>query len=235
MKQRMLDINDHRIAKVKNVDENGEPAKSYYNSTDLNLFFETNGTKDSKGKQVFFSIEFNELTQLHKQLFEDYYTNVKDSSSSISEAMKLLKDLRNDETHFYVKSIDFLNGTEFKKLYSFMFEFSSILDHYNMLPTYSVNNTNTLKPTRPGPAKSSYKDFVKNSAGVKTLCAFLNGLAYRGSEDPFEIVDFIWFCTKFDMHEIDVGYNEAVSLVAAMLEQKVLKIRKKGTTHVFNC
>ena len=69
MKQRMLDLNDFRVAKIKKIDSNGILAKTYYSSRNLNEYFKNNGTK-CNGKSLFYSIEFNELIEINKEIFK---------------------------------------------------------------------------------------------------------------------------------------------------------------------
>ena len=146
MKQRMLDLNDYRIVKIRKIDSNGQPAKSFYSATNLNKYFQTNETKDSKGKPLYYSIEFHNLCDLHKEIFKGYYDVNPNEVSSINDGLTLLENLRNDETHFYVNDLDFMNGTEFKTLQAFMIAFAKVLEFYNLLPTYAEGVTTKIKP-----------------------------------------------------------------------------------------
>ena len=180
MKQRMLDLNDYRIVKIRKIDSNREPAKSFYSASDLNNYFQTNGTKDSKGKSLYYSIEFHDLGNLHKEIFKDYYDVNPNEVSLISTGLALLDNLRNDETHFYVKDMDFMNGTEFKTLQTFMIAFAKVLEFYNLLPTYAEGVTTKIKPNPSIPTRSDYRIFLKGNNDIKTIATYLNGKACRG-------------------------------------------------------
>lgn len=227
IKQRMLDVNDYRVVRFKSIDENGQPAKDYYNSTDLNNYFAINGTKDSKGKSIVYSIEFHDLQDIHKELFKNYYDAYSGTQSIVSSALTLLGNLRNDETHFYVKDIDFLNGTEFKQLKEFMDTFSNLLDYYGLLPILTADGNHKIKVNRSITGKSDYKAFLKANDDVIKMCNYMNGKTCRGSSDPYEIIDFLFFCTNFDKTALFNDYEHCISLVAGMVQYGVLKITEK--------
>lgn len=227
MKQRMLDINDYRVAKVKKIDSNGQPAKDYYSATDLNNYFKANGTKDSSGHYLFYSIEFHELHDIHKDIFKDFYKLHPEVIADISSGLTLMENLRNAETHFYVNDVDFLNVTEFKSLQSFMISFSDILDFYSLLPTYSDNVTNKIKPNTNLPEKSDYRAFLKANVDVKSIALYLNGKASCGECEAFDIVDFLWFNTDFDKRNLHCDYTGAISLISGLIQHNLVKIKKK--------
>ena len=234
LKQRMLDINDYRVVKIKKIDSNGEPAKDYYASYNLNDFFKTNRTKDKNGKSLYYSIEFHEFHDLHKEIFQSYYDNDQTCISIISSSLTLLEDLRNDETHFYINSIDFLNGSQFKQLATFMISFSRILDFYELLPTYSNsvtnknNVTNKIKPNFSLPERSDYRLFLKKNTDLIKIANYLNGKASRGKCDAFDIVDFLWFNTSFDTSDLNCSYSDAISLLTGAVQYNLVKIKSKS-------
>ena len=227
MKQRMLDLNDYRIVKIRKIDSNGEPAKSFYSAIDLNNYFQTNGTKDSKGKSLYYSIEFHDLGNLHKEIFKDYYDVNPNEVSLISTGLSLLDDLTNDETHFYVKDMDFMNGTEFKTLQTFMIAFAKVLEFYNLLPTYAEGVTTKIKPNPSVPTRSDYRIFLKGNNDIKTIATYLNGKACHGECNAFDIIDFLWFCTTFDKKTINCQYAEAISLMSGVVQYNLVKIKKR--------
>ena len=235
LKQRMLDLNDHRVVKLRNIDASGGTAKDYYNATDLNQFFLDNGTKDANGKSIYCSIEFHEFRDLHKSIFSGYYIINPNSIQIICSGLKLLEDLRNDETHFYVKEIDFLNGTNFKNLHTFMLEFTEVLDYYGLLPTISNSISNTIKPSAIVPSRYDYKTFLKNNADAKTICNYLDGKTSINDDDPFEITDFLFFRTGFNQKSIQSNYAEVISLITGLVQYKVLKIKEESGHSVFSC
>ena len=121
VKQILIDKNDYRVASIKNPTLNDcKILQNYYNSKDLNVFF-NNLSKDDLSR--FYSIEFNQLCEMGKQIF----------SFTAGPALAILKQLRNNETHFYIDS-DYLNENEFKELYNFMWDFYLELIKNNLLP-----------------------------------------------------------------------------------------------------
>lgn len=240
MKQRMLDLNDYRIVKIRKIDSNGEPAKSFYSATNLNRYFQTNGTKDSKGKPLYYSIKFHDLGELHKEIFKKYYDANPNEVSLISTGLNLLDNLRNDETHFYVNDMDFMNGTEFKTLQKFMIVFAKVLEFYNLLPTYAEGVTKKIKPNPSIPARSDYRVFLKGNQDINTIATYLNGQACCGECTAFDIIDFLWFRSTFDKKTISCQYTEAISLMSGVVQYNLVKTKKKkeqqldGTTLEFD-
>ena len=226
IKQRMLDINDFRVARVNKIDSTGAPATAYYQATDLNDYFKRNGTKDDRGKSIFYSIEFNEFHKIHKEIFNAFYDENSSFSSEISGGLTLLAELRNDETHFYVNAIDFLNGSQFKQLQKFMNAFAKVLDYYGLLPTYSPNTTSKIQPNPSIPEKSDYKSFLKNNKDIKAIAQYLNGKRCKKSTDPFEIIDYLYFNTNFDRNSIYCSYEEAISLMTGVVQYGLVKIKE---------
>lgn len=226
IKQRMLDINDFRVARVNKIDSTGAPATAYYQATDLNDYFKRNGTKDDRGKSIFYSIEFNEFHKIHKEIFNAFYDENSGFSSEISGGLTLLAELRNDETHFYVNAIDFLNGSQFKQLQKFMIAFAKVLDYYGLLPTYSPNTTSKIQPNPSIPEKSDYKSFLKNNKDIKAIAQYLNGKRCKKSTDPFEIIDYLYFNTNFDRNSIYCSYEDAISLMTGVVQYGLVKTKE---------
>ena len=226
IKQRMLDVNDFRVARINRIDATGAPATAYYQATDLNDYFKRNGTKDNTGKSIFYSIEFKEFHKIHKEIFSDFYNANSDSSSEISGGLTLLAGLRNDETHFYVNAIDFLNGSQFKQLQKFMIEFSKVMDYYGLLPSYSYNTTLKIRPNPNIPEKSDYKLFLRNNKDVKAIAQYLHGKRFKNTTDPFEIIDYLYFSTNFDRKTISCSYEDAISLMTGVIQYGLVKIKE---------
>ena len=107
VKQQMLNVTDYRVAEVKHCDSNGQPLKDYLSSTDLNQYFCNISTTD---RDKFVSISFNDIIVIQKELFSEFYG---DKGTYITNELKTLKKLRNNETHFYISDIDFMSGKEF--------------------------------------------------------------------------------------------------------------------------
>lgn len=64
VKQYMLNINDYRVADVKNIKADGTQLKQYLMSDDLNNFFlKTMNTTDMKN---FYTLEFSKIKNIQK-------------------------------------------------------------------------------------------------------------------------------------------------------------------------
>ena len=93
IKQRMLDKNDYRIVEIKNgILSDGQPARDFYNSQDLNKYFANLNQEQMK---PFFSVEFNKLIKYSKELFEEYFVEC-ENKNIVYDAMKRLTSLRNN-------------------------------------------------------------------------------------------------------------------------------------------
>ena len=102
MKQMLLNNNDHRVAEVRKP-KNEADAKlllDYFKATDLNTFFYSLAN-DELSK--FNTIQFNELISLHKKLFGQSLSQ----GESLETELKLLQQLRNNETHFMIRQGSF--------------------------------------------------------------------------------------------------------------------------------
>lgn len=93
VKQYMLNINDYRVADVKNIKADGTPLKQYLMSDDLNNFFlKTMNTTDMKN---FYTLEFSKIKNIQKDLFKEFYDN--NPGKEISAYLTMLQRLRNNE------------------------------------------------------------------------------------------------------------------------------------------
>ena len=174
LKQIMLDNCDYRVAEPRNVEADGEPAKSYYAATDLNTFFLT---LDSKLRKEFRSIEFNRLLKQHKDILKDFLLD----GDSYKAELTLLNSLRNNETHFYIGRDDYLNESEFLQLYNFMTTFYHVMHEYELLPFFGVSFDDHKKLCfERSPLKSfSYTDAVKSAEIVKKMVKAANGMQFE--------------------------------------------------------
>ncbi len=130
VKQLMLNNTDYRVIQLKNgCNSDGQPARDFYNSKDLNDYF---SGLDEQTMKKFFSIEFNKMIDITNDLFSEYYAP--NSGTSVKAALSLLNKLRNSETHFFIDKDAFLLEKEFQQLYNFMIVFYDILHFYSLLP-----------------------------------------------------------------------------------------------------
>lgn len=155
LKQIMLDCNDYRIASVKRIDKDGEPAKSFYSAADLNGYFSALSVSEMKS---FFSIEFSRIIELHKEILGNSST-----VQSFKSALTLLNQLRNNETHFFVDPKSFLTEEEFRQLYNFMIDFSQLISDKGLLPTAPKIGGKKLAFSQKKLNNFSYLDKLKKS------------------------------------------------------------------------
>lgn len=169
IKQHMLNVNDYRVAEVKkDVLPDGKPAKEFYNSLNLNEYF---ANLEDKMMKKFYSVEFQKLKDIGKELFKEYLEE--DKKQNFCDGMKLLADLRNSETHFFIDKNGFLTESEFKKLYNFMIVFYGILEKYKLLPYWGTCHKDSehwkLFFIRKELNEFSYTAVLKNAKFVKEL------------------------------------------------------------------
>lgn len=196
MKQMLLNNNDHRVAEVRKV-KNEVDAKlslDYFKATDLNGFFSTL-SNDELSK--FSTIQFNELISLHKRLFGSSLAQ----GESLETELKLLQQLRNNETHFMIRQDSFLSEEDFCVLYNFMIRFYKIMDTWRpknkddyelyILPYWGdpVGADRVYGFNREPLQNFSYETAVKNSSLVKEISELLKGNTLYGAPDfsPYTI------------------------------------------------
>ena len=196
MKQMLLNNNDHRVAEVRKP-KNEADAKlllDYFKATDLNTFFDSLAN-DELSK--FNTIQFNELISLHKKLFGQSLSQ----GESLETELKLLQQLRNNETHFMIRQGSFLSEEDFCVLHNFMIRF------YKIMETWCPNNKDDIElyilPYWGDPVGAdsvygfnrepletfSYESAVKNSSWAKKIAELLNGDYLYGAPDfsPYTI------------------------------------------------
>lgn len=174
LKQIMLDNCDYRVAEPRNVEADGEPAKSYYAATNLNAFFLT---LDSKLRKEFRSIEFSRFLSQHKDILKDFLLD----GDSYKAELTLLNNLRNNETHFYIGRDEYLSESEFLHLYNFMTSFYHVMLVYELLPVFSISFDDHKKlcferiPLR----SFSYIGAVTSAAVVRKMVRAANGMQFE--------------------------------------------------------
>lgn len=133
IKQLMLDTGNHEVCKrvAKKEDPDGSLQIAMNAVTDLNDFF-ANLSQDNVKK--YRSQSYNFICKKSLSLFDTYYSTHPHDQSIVSDALETLRDLRNNETHFFIDKWTFLTESEFQKLYNFMIVFYRILKEYGLLP-----------------------------------------------------------------------------------------------------
>jgi hypothetical protein len=126
MKQMLLNNNDHRIAEMRKVRDlsDAKLLTDYFQAKDLNLFFDSLSEEDLS---KFNTIQFNELISIHKKLLKSCLKQ----GESLERELKLLQQLRNNETHFLIRQDSFLSEENFLILHNFMIRFYEIMGEWS--------------------------------------------------------------------------------------------------------
>ena len=235
LKQLMIDKNDHRVVSFTNMDMDGEPIKSYLQSTALNEYFEKRNKQD---KTKIKSIEFSQMKDIVKQYLSA------NNQPSISRQLTLLKELRNDATHFHIKYNDFLTDSEFVELYDFMVIFADILEFYCYIPKYpddELSFTDQLvridkinKPTK----GFKYKKVFSMMEEYKRIKDFFNDMGGRMIHGIFrynlELEMAYIYCSEEKNNHISADIeldrvNRVYEIINAMKAYDLVKIVEKKT------
>lgn len=227
IKQHMLNVNDYRVAEVKKeVLSDGQPAKDFYNSLNLNMYF---ANLDNKTMKKFYSVEFQKLKDIGKELFNEYLD--KDKNQNFCDGMKLLADLRNNETHFFIDKNGFLGESEFENLYNFMIIFYGILDTYKLLPYWGTCHKDSehwkLFFRRKELNNFSYKKVLKNAEFVKELKGNIENEIFPSNcgSDAYGISYSIsCVCNQY----CDEKFEELWTYIEMLLYFKILKYQDDG-------
>ena len=192
VKQLMLNNTDYRVTQLKKgCNPDGQPARDFYNSKDLNAYF---SSLDEQTMKKFFSIEFHKIVDITNELFSEYYDQ--NGDTSVKSALSLLNRLRNCEMHFFIDKNTFLLEKEFQQLHNFMIEFYNILHFYSLLPFWGRFGRweyAKLQFDRQTLFDFTYRNAVKNTKFVKTLKEQLEGEIFPASVggSAFDIADSI--------------------------------------------
>lgn len=192
VKQLMLNNTDYRVTQLKKgCNADGQPARDFYNSKDLNAYF---STLDEQSMKKFFSIEFNKIIDITNELFSEY--DAQNGATSVKSALLLLNRLRNSEMHFFIDKNTFLLEKEFQQLHNFMIVFYDILHFYSLLPFWGRFDRweyAKLQFDRQPLFDFTYRNAVKNTEFVKNLKEQLEGEIFPASVgcSAFDIADSI--------------------------------------------
>ena len=104
----MLDIGDHSVCKKISARKDPDSAlwTKYKAATDLNLFFSSLSSVDL---EICHSEDYNFIIRKTKTLFNTYYAEHPQDQAVVSDALRVLRDLRNNETHFFIDNDKFVN------------------------------------------------------------------------------------------------------------------------------
>ncbi len=181
LKQIMLNNNDHDVAwigKVKSK-EDAQLQLDYYNAADLNGYF---SHLSSDNLSNFISIEYSKLIDKVYKLINVEEKDKNDFKNSLNR----LKDLRNNETHFYINECSYLLEDDFCKLHNFMIVFYNaivpkIFNKYTIIDfsdpqKYSLISQYKIMEISFAPLTAfSYVDALKSNKLVQKIKTFLSG------------------------------------------------------------
>lgn len=219
VKQQMLNVTDYRVAEVKHCDSNGQPLKDYLSSTDLNQYFCNISTTD---RDKFISISFNDIIAIQKQLFSEFYG---DKGTYITNELKILKKLRNDETHFYISDENFMSDREFQDLHNMMIVFYEILQEYDLLLYWgeAYAEYKKFKFNRKPLTNFSYERQLRNSSFVKSLAKNIGieQLFDSCGDESYSIAENIVHCS--DKYS-ESDFNEIWAYIKMLMKYNMLEI-----------
>ena len=225
VKQYMLNINDHRVSTVKNGNAaDGSPAKEFYNSEDLNSYFLG---LDTDTRKKFYSIEFNQLVEISKKLFNTYFETNPQDKQLYCDGLKRIKDLRNDETHFYIEKESFLSEDDFKVLYNFMIAFYRILMYHKLLPYFgeASGEFKGLGFDRRLMQDFSYKKCIEKSQFLRELREEVNGIEFPWMGDsPYDIAQSI--CVIHKRYRDSLEFQKLLVYVEGMQRYNLLTVNE---------
>ncbi len=237
LKQIMLNNNDHEVAwvgKVKSKEE-AQLQLDYYNAADLNEYFSYLSSDDLN---EFFSIEYSKLVD---KVFKLIDVEEKDKCD-FKAALKRLKELRNNETHFYINECSYLLEDDFCKLHNFMILFYNaivpkifnkytIIDFsdpqkYNLISQYKIMEISFTRLTA-----FSYVDALKSNKTVQKIKTFLSG-EHSSEYAQYGIDDHFLLAVKIMETEEIVASNvgDYITLLGLMIKYKLFWIEKYEET-----
>ena len=177
IKQRMLDVGDHDVCKKisKKRDPNGNLQAVYDATTDLNNFFSCLSQSDA---EKYRSEDYHVICNKTIDLFSTYYATHPQDQTVVLDALTVLGDLRNNETHFFIDKWTFLTEVEFAQLYNFMIVFYRILQEYQLLPFQGepVGEYKKLAFERTELKSFSYEDALLSSSILRIIASTSNGV-----------------------------------------------------------
>ncbi len=234
-KQIMIDECDYRVVDYGLKRMDSSLAQAYLSSTDLNAFF---GALDSDTLSKLYSIEFNEIVDIFsKKIDSEKGVNLKDQ-------LNVLKKLRNNETHFYIDSSNYLPFSSFKKLcelLNFFFQYfveKNVLDRKWFGKTAEDNEDQLIRFDISEYSFHSYQYFVKNSNTNLYILKFfplfnetnrLDGvvLEFKDAEDVYSVAYSVFNAEQeVERTNFFVNFNEFYRRFKILEEERLIQIEQ---------
>lgn len=236
-KQILLDLNDKCVIVERRISDTTLLA-NYRASTDLNAFFSTLSPEEL---EKFYSAKISSIV--------DIAINGIDDQTIVETKIKMLLNLRNRETHFYINENNYLSFQEFKDLCDLVnriqayFIKKNIIDHMLFGTPEATNKIHASYFNFDISTHTTYNDLIKNSKTNKKLAQQFpdhendedipSGWCYYVSDtnDLYSIAYEV-----YDHHGIDDGdnicmdflmnYNEFYRRFVLMVNNNMLHIEK---------
>lgn len=152
LKQIMLDAGNHDVASLREIKDikDAQLAERYMQARDLNNFFKSLSETELDN---FRTVEFHKLIENHKRIIGSAM-----EKETLKSELKLIQRLRNNETHFYIDSNNYLKEEEFVMLHNFMIVFFEIALKLKLFPrailklsdmTYGLSDEEVAMEFRP--------------------------------------------------------------------------------------
>ena len=191
-KQYMLDICDYGVVEPKKISKkNIDLYSRFFAAIELNQFF-LGLTNDEL--QTFFTIEFSQLNERIKEMI---------TPPSWGDAFSTLKNLRNEQTHFYIHPDDFLKNEQFISLYNFMIDFYNGIKVKNYLPFCWWSDEET---------EDNEKKYMFDRTRLDSNFSFKSALCSSSIAKEIK--------KKLDNQEVQQKFSEYSTVLAAYLIEK---------------
>lgn len=221
IKQIMLNSNNHDVMSIPKKNLNIEPYYSFLHSADLNLYFNTLSTSELS---KFHSIQYGEIISEIDNVLAEYFLN-KDSAEFKTQ-MQLLQELRNNETHFYISTNEFLNEQQFTELYNFMCELYKVIEYYELLPFWGKpigEHSNLWFDFKPMKRCVTFYELIKYSPKNKKIAENIDEeiCPYNLYTSTYYICDFL-YCQVDKVRE-NVSFNEFLIRMTSLIEHALIE------------
>ncbi len=212
LKQIMLDSNDYSVARLFKVKDEADAILQlkYFQSNDLNDFFSSLSSND---RNKFYSIEFSELINGSTTLIKNTLNEL--NVDSIKEELRILQQLRNNETHFYISKSDYLSEEKYVKLHNLMIIIYEVIKSYHFLPylgeasreydhlEFKSNKINSF----------SYLDALRLSRISKSVIEILDGTQLMCFDDaPYNLTEMYFV----ENDTSDFSFNDVLAVITMM-------------------
>ena len=232
LKQIMLNEKDTDVAwvgKIKSKEE-AQLQLDYYNATDLNEYF---SQLSSEELNKYSSIEYSKLLEKVNKLISVDDKDKKD----FKDALKKLKDLRNNETHFYINDKEYLKEDDFLSLCRFMVLFYNIINEKGLFPTIKFDATDGQVTNRDYryvfdddfcDKNFAYMDTLKKNKYYKVVIEYITAHKdYNGDAEVSDVENLAWIVCYDESRKTSKERFCRVNFKEQEKYRKVISLMKK--------